>query len=56
MKIILKKPFGSKEVKAAISLLVKNKTETNKMLKHFGGLKRGLDGLEYQHLNRNDWS
>jgi hypothetical protein len=35
MKIILKKPFGSKEVKAAISLLVKNKTETNKMLKHF---------------------
>jgi hypothetical protein len=52
MKIILKKPFGSKEVKAAISLLVKKKTETNKMLKHFGGLKRGFDGLEYQQIVR----
>jgi hypothetical protein len=52
MKIILKKPFGRKEVKTAISLLVKNKTETNNMLKHFGGLKRGLDGLEYQQAVR----
>lgn len=52
MKIILKKPFGSKEVKAAISLLVKKKTESNKMLKHFGGLMRGLNGLEYQQAVR----
>jgi hypothetical protein len=52
MKIILKKPFGSKEVKAAISLLVKKKTESNKMLKHFGGLKRGFNGLEYQQIIR----
>ena len=33
-----------------------DKLKKGKMAKHFGALKRGLDGLEYQKKIRNEWS
>ena len=38
-------------------LLVKMKKRKKKTLcSHFGKLKRGIDGLEYQKLVRNEWN
>ena len=48
---------SAEEVKLALEKLMqenKNKPLKN-MLPHFGKLKRGLDGLEYQNTVRNDW-
>ena len=39
------------------SLLVKMRKRKKKSLyAHFGKLKRGIDGLEYQKLVRNEWN
>ena len=37
-------------------LLVKmKKQEKRTLIQHFGKLKRGIDGLEYQKAVRNEW-
>lgn len=56
MKIVLKQPISIEQVKQAIDLVVKNKTSTKNVIKHFGKLKRGIDGRKFQSTIRNDWN
>jgi len=54
MTIEIKDPVTKEKVQQAIEKL---NQETNKksLKKHFGKLKRGIDGLEYQNQVRNEW-
>ncbi len=55
MKMIeIDKPLSPEKIKDAIE---KKSKEGNKksLRKHFGQLKRGLDGMTYQKKIRNDW-
>lgn len=54
MIIEIKKPVTKEKVKEAlIRFSKKNKRKT--LRKHFGELKRGLDGVAYQKKARNEW-
>ncbi|HJW29973.1 MAG TPA: hypothetical protein VJ508_12115 [Saprospiraceae bacterium] len=55
MVIELQKPITKKGVKKALSLASKGKRKKN-LRKHFGKLKRDLDGLDYQKKVRNEWN
>jgi hypothetical protein len=52
MTIEIKDSATKEEVQQAIALFVKN-TKKKSLKKHFGKLKRGLDGPEYQKQVRN---
>ena len=54
MTIEIKAPVTKEKVQQAIEQLSK---ESNKktLRKHFGKLKRGLDGLDYQKTVRDEW-
>lgn len=54
MTIEIKSPVTKEKVEQAIEQL-KKETEPKNLRKHFGKLKRNLDGLEYQKQVRNDW-
>ena len=54
MIIEIKKTTPPHKLKEIIAML--SETSNNKSLrKHFGKLKRGLDGLSYQKKVRNEW-
>lgn len=55
MTIEIKKPVTKEKVQQAIEQL--NNDFTKKTLKkHFGKLKRNLDGLNYQKQARDEWA
>lgn len=55
MKIIeIKKTLTPEKIKEAIDKKLKG-GERKSLRKHFGKLKRGLDGMTYQKNIRNDW-
>ncbi|MFA9392838.1 MAG: hypothetical protein ACERKD_23725 [Prolixibacteraceae bacterium] len=57
MVTIIKKDMNPHEVKKILEIR-KQKQEKDrelKLTKHFGSLKRGIDGLEYQKEIRNEW-
>jgi hypothetical protein len=55
MTIEIKTPVTKEKVQQAIELL--SKEEGKKSLrKHFGKLKRNVDGVEYQKQVRDEWS
>ena len=55
MILQIKKPITKEKVQKALSRLVEKK-KGKSLKKHFGKLKRGLDGLEYQKQVRNAWN
>ncbi len=54
MIIEIKKPVTIEKVKKALSHFAK-KGKKKTLRKHFGKLKRGLDGTDYQKKVRNEW-
>lgn len=54
MTIEIKKPVTKEKVQQAIDELNKE-TGKKSLKKHFGKLKRNLDGLDYQKQVRNEW-
>jgi hypothetical protein len=57
MSIRIKGNPSSEQLNQALETLRKNsKVQSGKKLeKHFGRLKRGLDGVEYQNALRHEW-
>jgi hypothetical protein len=55
MVIKIKKPVTKEKIKKAFSHLSEGKKKKS-LHKHFGKLKRGLDGLAYQKMVRNEWN
>ncbi|MFA9212817.1 MAG: hypothetical protein ACEQSR_03110 [Candidatus Methylacidiphilales bacterium] len=55
MKIVLKQPITIEKVKQAIDLVVPIKQNSKNVIKHFGKLKRGIDGIKFQSTVRNEW-
>lgn len=53
MVIEIKKGATPKEVKKALEKLPKK--NKGSLSKHFGTLKRGIDGLAYQKKIRSEW-
>jgi hypothetical protein len=49
-----KSPVTKEKIQQAIEQLSKE-TGKKSLRKHFGKLKRNLDGLEYQKQVRNEW-
>ena len=54
MTIEIKTPVTKEKVQAAINQLSK-KNGKKGLRRHFGKLKRDLDGLDYQKQVRNEW-
>jgi hypothetical protein len=54
MTIEIKTPVTKEKVQQAIEQLSKESGKKS-LRKHFGTLKRNLDGLEYQKQVRNEW-
>ena len=46
----------SRESLANLLKEIKRKNKKDTLVEHFGCLKRGIDGLEYQKAIRNEWS
>lgn len=55
MIIEIKRPVTRDKVNEAIIQLAK-KGKKKSLKKHFGKLKRGLDGTTYQKKVRNEWT
>lgn len=55
MVIEIKRPFTKKKVEKALARAVSVKRKKT-LRKHFGKLKRGLDGLAYQKKLRDEWN
>lgn len=55
MAVVIEIP--KKATKKQVDELLKKATTSkkSKMAKHFGALKRGIDGLAFQKNIRNDW-
>jgi hypothetical protein len=54
MTIEIKDPVTKEKVQQAIEQLNKE-TGKKSLRKHFGKLKRGINGLNYQKQVRNEW-
>jgi len=54
MTIEIKTPVTKEKVQEAINQLSK-KSEKKGLRRHFGKLRRGIDGFEYQKKMRNEW-
>lgn len=54
MIIEIKKPVTKEKVQQALSRFAKENKKKS-LRKHFGELKRGLDGVAYQKKARNEW-
>jgi hypothetical protein len=52
--VIEMKEITLENVDNLLSKIKKNRKQT--IAKHFGKLKRGIDGMEYQKSIRNEWS
>jgi hypothetical protein len=57
MVTIIKKDIKVPEIEDILAKRGKelDKKRSDKLKKHFGSLKRGIDGLEYQKNIRNEW-
>jgi len=55
MTIEIKSPVTKEKVQEAIAQLATEKSNKKSLRQHFGKLKRGLDGLDYQKQIRNEW-
>ena len=55
MAIEIKTPVTKEKVQKAIEQL-SNGTEKKSLRKHFGKLKRNIDGLDYQKQVRDEWA
>ena len=56
MKIIIKKPISADKVEKAIQLIIGESKSKKNVAKHFGKLKRNIDGISYQKSLRNEWN
>ncbi len=54
MIIEITKPVTKKKVREALVRIAKEGKKKS-LRKHFGKLKRGLDGIAYQQRIRNEW-
>jgi len=54
MIVEIKKPVTKERVSEALVLLSKGGKKKT-LRKHFGKLRRGLDGMKYQKKLRNEW-
>ena len=54
MAIEIKNPVTKEKVQQAIEQLSKE-TDKKNLRKHFGKLKRNIDGLDYQKQVRDEW-
>lgn len=54
MIIEIKKPVTNEKVKQALAHIAKG-SKKKSLRKHFGNLKRGLNGVAYQKKARNEW-
>ena len=55
MIIEIKKPVTKEKVNKAI-IEISKEGKKKSLRKHFGKLKRGLDGTDYQKNARNEWA
>lgn len=55
MTIEIKAPVTKEKVQEAITQLSTEKANKKTLRQHFGKLKRGLDGLDYQKQVRDEW-
>lgn len=56
MTVVLNKKSTREQIDAAKKKLIRKDGKSKRgLLKYFGALKRGLDGLEYQKEVRNEW-
>jgi hypothetical protein len=55
MTIEIKSPVTKEKVQQAVEQLSKETGKKN-LRKHFGKLKRNLDGLDYQKQVRDEWA
>lgn len=55
MIIEIKTPVTKEKVREAI-LRISKEGKKKSLRKHFGKLKRGLDGLNYQNKIRDEWA
>ncbi len=55
MIIEIKKPVTKEKVNKAVAEISKD-GNSKSLRKHFGQLKRGLDGTGYQKKVRNEWT
>lgn len=55
MVIELKHAMSKEEIEKILSK-IDSSSEKKTLRKHFGKLKRGLDGVEYQRKLRDEWS
>lgn len=55
MIIEIKKPVTKEKIDKAIIKITKE-SKKKSLRKHFGKLKRGLDGMTYQKNARNEWA
>jgi hypothetical protein len=51
----ISKNATSEEIKLTLNKIASSKKKKN-ISKHFGALKRNIDGLEYQKKCRDEWS
>ena len=56
MAVVIDMPKNPSKKKVKEILEKVESLKKGKMAKHFGALKRGIDGLEYQKKVRNEWS
>ncbi len=54
MTIEISEPVTKEKIQEAINQLTKGTPKKN-LRKHFGKLKRGTEGLDYQKQVRNEW-
>jgi len=56
MTVVIKKHANEKAVSAAKRKLKRKQKQPAGLLRFFGALKRGLDGVAYQNQVRNEWN
>ena len=55
MTVVIKRKSSLREIAKAKKLLRRKKNISQGLEKHFGALRRGIDGLSYQKEIRNEW-
>ena len=56
MVIEIKKETTEQEIQEALAKMKAVTKHKRSSAKHFGALKRGLDGVQYQQQMRNEWN
>lgn len=55
MTVVIKRKSSVREIAKAKKLLRRKRNVSAGLEKHFGALRRGMDGLSYQKEIRNEW-